>query len=122
MRRQGNRVLKKLRGRAGETLAETLVALLIGALSLVMLAGAVSAGSNMINNSKKKLTDYYSANQKIVTKESKSDTLGITIYEDGTDTGIGTTNAEAYYFLNDEFGSKAVISYSYKKPTSGGAG
>ena len=53
------RVLKKLRGNAGESIAETLVALLISALALVMLAGAVSAASNIISKSNEKMNEYY---------------------------------------------------------------
>ena len=41
-------IMKKLRSRAGETITETLVSVLIGALALVMLAGAVSAASSVI--------------------------------------------------------------------------
>ena len=43
--------LRKLHSKAGETIAETLVALLISALALVMLAGALSAAAKVITTS-----------------------------------------------------------------------
>lgn len=46
------RLLAKLRGRAGESIAETLIALLISALALVMLAGAISSAANIVRTSK----------------------------------------------------------------------
>ena len=45
------RALRKLKSRSGETLAETLVSVLISALALVMLAGAIGAAKNIIANS-----------------------------------------------------------------------
>ena len=52
-------MLKKLRSTAGESIGETLVALLISALALVMLAGAVSSASNIITRSNDAMNDYY---------------------------------------------------------------
>ena len=49
---------KKLRSRAGETIGETLVALLISSLALLMLAGAVSAASRAVQQSKTKIEEY----------------------------------------------------------------
>ena len=44
-------IWKKLKSAAGETIGETLVALLISSLALMMLAGAVSAATRMITRS-----------------------------------------------------------------------
>ena len=52
-------MLKKLRSTAGESIGETLIALLISALALVMLAGAVSSASNIITRSNDAMNDYY---------------------------------------------------------------
>lgn len=52
------RIKAKLRGRAGESIAETLIATLIAALALVMLAGAVASAANMITGSKDALSKY----------------------------------------------------------------
>lgn len=53
------KMLKKLRSTAGESIGETLIALLISALALVMLAGAVSSASNIITRSNDAMNDYY---------------------------------------------------------------
>ena len=53
------RIRSKLRGRSGETIGETLVALLISSLALVMLAGAISAAARMVTISKTAVKEYY---------------------------------------------------------------
>ena len=53
------RAKAKLRSRKGETIAETLIALLIASLALLMLAGAVSAASNVVTKSKNAMISYY---------------------------------------------------------------
>ena len=53
------KMLKKLRSTAGESIGETLIALLISALALGMLAGAVSSASNIITRSNDAMNDYY---------------------------------------------------------------
>ena len=63
-----NRIRKKLRGQAGETIAETLVALLISVLALTMLAGAVSTASRIITQSEERMKDYYSATDDMVNR------------------------------------------------------
>lgn len=45
------RITARLRSKAGESIAETLVALLISALALVMLAGAISSAARIIKES-----------------------------------------------------------------------
>ena len=109
----------KLRGRAGETIAETLIALLISSLALLILAGAVSAGSRIILKAKKVVTDYYAANEVI---ELQSGTAGGKLYaaltaegnitvakvSDGTMKDPVTLD----YYLNDTLGGVSVISYA----------
>ena len=53
-----NRIKKKLCGRAGESIAETLIATLIAALALVMLAGAVASAARIITTSRKAIEEY----------------------------------------------------------------
>ena len=57
------RMIGKLRSRAGETISETLVALLISSLALVMLAGAIGAAGRMITSSKAAMMAYYSSDR-----------------------------------------------------------
>ena len=57
---------RKLRSRKGESIGETLVALLISALALLMLAGAVSSAANIVTTSKNKMETYYTADNSAV--------------------------------------------------------
>ena len=51
--------LRKLYSRAGESIGETLIALLISALALLMLAGAVSSASKIVTRNKAAMESYY---------------------------------------------------------------
>lgn len=53
------KALAKLRGNAGESIGETLIALLISALALMMLAGAVSSAANIVSRNRAAITAYY---------------------------------------------------------------
>ena len=68
-------MMKKLRSRAGETLTETLVALLISALALLMLAGAVTSATRVITRSKDKMTEYYAADAALANRTGTGNTL-----------------------------------------------
>lgn len=96
---KSNKVLRRLGSRSGETIAETLVALLIAALALVMLASAIYTGQHIIERSQDKYTEYYAANEQIVRlqkdagdSKTQKDTATIAVNTgDGSgDTGILT--------------------------------
>ena len=53
-----DRIAAKLRGKSGESIAETLIALLISALALLMLAGAVSSAANIVTKSRAAVKTY----------------------------------------------------------------
>lgn len=53
------RIAARLKGRAGESIAETLVALLISALALVMLAGAIGSAARIIHESNEVVETQY---------------------------------------------------------------
>ncbi len=55
------RIMRKLRGRAGESIAETMIALLISALALIMLAGAIGKASDIIKQSNTAVSEHYDA-------------------------------------------------------------
>lgn len=52
-------MVKKLRSTSGESIAETLVAVLIAALALLMLAGTVNSSSRIITKSQTNMERYY---------------------------------------------------------------
>lgn len=110
---------KKLKSQSGESLAETLVSLLIAALALIMLAGAMSASSGVITRSKEKLDDYYSANEgdsgviKMKSGGGTSADLGITITDSEAVYKIANQSFKITYYENDEFSKTPVIAYKY---------
>ena len=53
------RIQSKLRSRVGESIGETLIALLISALALMMLAGAISSAARIVTRSKTAMDEYY---------------------------------------------------------------
>ena len=53
------RIKNKLRSRAGESIGETLIALLISALALLMLAGAISSAGRIVTRNKAAMISYY---------------------------------------------------------------
>ncbi|MBR6220466.1 MAG: hypothetical protein IKQ80_07880 [Clostridia bacterium] len=73
------KLMSKLRSAAGETIGETLVALLISALALTMLAGAIGAANNIVTRSNKAMNDYYTK----------------------TGTGLSDTTSECYKWYDE---------------------
>jgi len=53
------RIKNRLRSCAGESIGETLIALLISALALLMLAGAVSSAGRIVTRNKAAMISYY---------------------------------------------------------------
>lgn len=61
------KMMKKIKNRAGETIGETLAALLIASLALIMLAAAISTSTGIISKSSKKIDAYFKdSNDKLV--------------------------------------------------------
>ena len=117
---------KKLSSRAGESIAETLVALLISALALVMLAGAMTAAYRVITKSRNKLDSYYAGNEDLVNlvkndtdtesleggSETVSEKVVISTSDDSGSSIIQTLWITCY--RNEVFGKTPVISYKKK--------
>ena len=116
------RIARKLKSRAGESLGEVLIALLIAALALTMLAAVISSSSKIITQSKKKMADYNTANEVLAAQETETKKLNITIKrttgesEPFTSTGSAialtpgqTTNG--IFYAENEVAGKPVISY-----------
>ena len=111
---------KKIKARvkslAGETIAETLVALLISSLALLMLAGAVSSAVRIVLRSEDKLETYYEKDESVAAHLNGGN-VRVTLTEDISDLSesIGPFSYNGNYYLNNEFGRAAVISYSAKE-------
>ena len=56
---------KKLNSQRGESLTEVLVALLVGALAITMLAGAIVSSQQMIRHSGEVMDRYYQENNQL---------------------------------------------------------
>ena len=107
----------KLNSTKGESISETLVSLLIASLALVMLAGAISATSNMITKTRSALDRYYKANEVVVNMDGVGadgedsvveNNKIITVYQEGKSSSFGI-NVKC--FKNKVFGGHEVVSY-----------
>ena len=69
--------MKKLRSKAGETLTETLVALLIGTLALAMLASMIGSTSKILQKTQGILTDYYASAAQLASHKKTDDSVSV---------------------------------------------
>ncbi|MBR0399948.1 MAG: hypothetical protein IJH95_03930 [Mogibacterium sp.] len=106
-----NKIYLKIHSKSGESISETLVALLISALALVMLAGAVGASSRIVTNSRNRINEYYDANQNsdgIVMMSGSGNTGALTV------TDITDKNNQKQLVVNKSV--KCYINDSLRKP------
>ena len=115
-----NRIRAKLTSKAGESIGETLVALLIASLALVMLAGAISSGARVILRSEKKVDEYYLEHNKISSMSEGAAPLTVTMKTktgEGPGEEVSLTGSDspvsANAYTNSVFENKKVISYNY---------
>ena len=107
-----NRAFHKFGSNAGETIAETLVALLISALALVMLAGAISSAGKVITTSDKKMAEYYEQDAILAARDGKSGTpINLNIKNEA---GNVDEKHEVIPVSNEEFASMHVVAYKIK--------
>ena len=113
-------IWKKLKSAVGETIGETLVALLISSLALMMLAGAVSAATRMITRSQTTMDAYYRANNALDARTgAPGGSLSIALTDGATSVSLAPGQASTVsYYRNDQLGNIPVIAYA--APESGG--
>ena len=99
----------KLRSRAGESIGETLVSLLIAALALTMLAGAIASATKIITQSKAKMAEYYAGDGAMVAH---------TVGDDAT---ITMTNVPGQNVPADlaQLGPVSISARKYSNPSIG---
>lgn len=104
------RAVSRMGSRAGESIAETLIALLISTVALMMLAGMISTGTHLITRSRQTLRTYYSENNRLEQKEDgAAGSLRISLkFKEGD---IPEDSTEAVYYENTTIGRKSVMSY-----------
>lgn len=120
LKRISGAAMKKLRARAGETLAETLIAVLIAAVAVLMLAGMLSTSADMVHKSEAAFNDYYTANNALST-QSGTGATGKALLRDENDNSVylvGSADANVLFYVNNKApNSTPVISYKYNNST-----
>lgn len=105
------RVLQRLQSKAGESIAEVLVALLIAAVALMMLASMISSTVSIVNKSKIKMDDYYTNNTVLELQTAPKETVSITI---GSSDGAVSETPTVELYENETF-NKKVYAYQITK-------
>lgn len=108
---------EKFKSHAGESISETLISLLIAALALVMLAGAISSSTSVILKSEDKLKDYYDSAESLTKRTSGISSSNPKIRITDNDSAISAPNYPVIYYKNEEFSKTPVVAYEYI-PTS----
>ncbi|MBR5341382.1 MAG: hypothetical protein IK151_05600 [Erysipelotrichaceae bacterium] len=98
-----NTLIRKFRNNKGETIAETLVALLIAALGLLMLATAINSTVKIINNSNKKIKEYIG--EDVVVAEQKG----------GSVSGSASFSTSPSYDTKDSIGVNVYVNDTVNK-------
>lgn len=100
-----NSIRAKLKSRAGESLAEVLIALLVAALGVTMLASMITSSFNMITGSRSKLESYYQ--DALLASPPSGTTATVTISQGGT--SLETYTVQTYTCV---LGGDNVTSYA----------
>lgn len=115
-------LLTKIRKSSGETLSESLVAIVIAALSMAMLSAMISASSHIIAKSTDDMDAYYSENNKIeMQKEAAEDGAeeaepeAVGVYANGEISITGSDDADTYVISTE--GDPVSVKY-YKNQTA----
>ena len=106
----------KLKQKKGETLTETLVALLIGSLALVLLASMVTSSTKIITTSEMQLIQYYEQNNRLEARASGDENaIASACCVDGTETTVrlvpGRDSVSIKCYVNQKANKTSVISY-----------
>lgn len=105
-------IRNKIRSRAGESLAEVLVALLVATLALMILAGMITSTTSIVKASESKMGDYYAENAKLENISGTNTTVTITVTDDATVTHAFDVSLN--YYQNQVFGTGRTVT-AYKK-------
>lgn len=110
-------LIKRLRGRAGESLAEVLVALLISTLGILLLGTMIQSARKMIVTSRSSYQDYIEAENALEAHSGVGNEGVIRVYMDGktvklTDESRYDTRVVSH--SNAASGGRTVVSYRVK--------
>ena len=114
-------ILRKIRDNRGESIAETLVALLVAALGLLLLASAINSTSRIITTSNKKIKEYNDGELIVVQQNVGLDTATGTITFNNE--RLSYDNKDIYIninvFINDVISENEVVSFTKKADIGG---
>ena len=117
----------KVKSSKGESIAETLIALLISLAGLTMLAYMITSGGKLVMGSKEVLKEYYEANNEVASQnEGSGERLTITLAPDGGgQEAMAAQTFDAFSYKNETLRKTPVIAYHVDKtqtPAGNGAG
>lgn len=118
-----NSILKKLKGRAGESLAETLIAVLVIAVASMLLASMITATTSIVKRSQSSMEKYYNQSSKLETLSDtnlKTASISITVSDMSDSNTYWTGSIPVQYEQNDELGRHTVIAYRIYDNSTGG--
>jgi len=98
---------------------ERLAALLVSALALLMLAGAISAAGRVVEKSRMTLTQYYAAEAGLATHTDDAGIINVTIRDQSVENRLFDQQYSVTSFVNDELGKRKVASYALPPEASG---
>ena len=111
---------RKLSGRRGESIAESLVSILIVAIASILFAGMVSASRSIIDKSSDWMQKYYKAVSAI---NAQNDNTGTNVSKGKAEVSVGGVeqreNVTTYSYT---VGGVEIISYVPVKPSPAPAG
>lgn len=96
-----SKTLKDKTGKTGETLVETLVALTIAGLAMIMLAMAIGVGSNIVSQSRTVESNYYNTTDALAERPSSGAASGKVSVTDGDS---NTVDINVSYISSDTAG------------------
>lgn len=117
------KISRKLRGKTGESIGETLIALLISSLALMMLAGAVSSAGRIVQQSKAAFEDYCTRNNALANQSaSPAGTLTVSFSDklNPVESFTFTDTEEPLsvnYYINDKYSRHQIVSYTLASET-----
>ena len=111
-----NRLIRKIKSRAGESLAEVLIAVLIIAVSAMLLASMISSTLSIVTRSETAYEEYYQENETLETFSSSTpSTVTINITgSDGSEAGYSIAPIDVNCAKNERISSHTVVSYMVK--------
>ena len=110
------KMIKRIKNNHGESLTETLVAILVAGLAMALLSGMISTSVKLTSNSSRDIGRYYDQDKEVALKEDAGKLEGagtLIIQEKNGETtyNIGKNSISVNYYMNTNATKKPVISY-----------